>query len=845
MTPNFALNLSEDGIVLLHRAPGGGGWFREGRVNFAGDDIAEGLAKLRAKAIELEGENFQTKLILPPSQLLFTTVDADTDIGQALEERTPYRADQLSYDTSGEGDQIRVVAVALETLGEAEGFITPHGLNPVGFTAIPEDGQFDGEPMLGSTLLGGEAFEPDKTAVKIIEKPTFLPDPVAPKSEERATKEKEPTEDTATAEPVEKDSTEPVAAKTDLPKVPETHDALKADAPEVEPEPTPAPIPDEVTSAAAALAAAVAASAPKAVDTPAPASFSSRRQGSDDASAAETGDRITKLAPRIAVPNSAPKLGGAPSKTAEAPAAPATKVKSVAPAKAAPKPVPVVPPVSNLRSKTVPPAAVAERLAKTKPDPIAALAAKEQQRGKPRFLGLVLTAILLICLGLAALLSSYVLPDNAVSRLFGGDTPQVETAAIEDDVDPEPIEGIEAELPFDVEPEFADLPTEQPVPEFDTAPIVEAPLDVAPEVRVRPEPITEAEAQTAYAATGIWQHARTLTLEGAAPQSLDSLYVASLDPDPKFEDAPALVNQTAGGGEVEMVAFTPVPPPGVIFDIDARGLVVATPDGALNPNGIIVYQGAPPVRAIQRPTAGTETPQAATQLAPEAVEPVNPLAEFRPVQRPENLVETRERATLGGLSRPELAGIRPVERPVSAQAQAEAIARAIAEAEADTQAEAEAALVAATAQAVSTSRRAQQRPANFNRVVAGATPRAAEPSSNDDAQVQTASASTAAPSRGSGPAVARASRVDPTGPVSRTVARAATDNNAISLGKVALVGVFGTSSNRRALVRMPNGRFKKVSVGDRIDGGQVAAIDSGSLRYTRRGRTVTLQMPNG
>jgi len=287
-----------------------------------------------------------------------------------------------------------------------------------------------------------------------------------------------------------------------------------------------------------------------------------------------------------------------------------------------------------------------------------------------------------------------------------------------------------------------------------------------------------------------------------------------------------------------------------------RGVSVATPDAALKTTGMIIYSGAPAVGARPRPSieVDPEAPAAigeaeseaeAEPTAPETAAEINPLAAFRPVQRPDNLVETRERATSGGLSRPELAGIRPVERPVSAQAQAEAIARAIAEAEADTQAEAEAALIAATAQAVSSSLRAQPPPSNFGSVVASATPRAATPSNTDSAQVQTASASTAAPSRGSGPAVARASRVNPTGPVSATVARAATDNNAIALGRVALVGVFGTTSNRRALVRMPNGRFKKVSVGDRVDGGRVAAIDSGSLRYTKGGRTVTLQMPKG
>ena len=137
MTPQIALNLSEDGIVLLHRAADRSGWYNEGRVIFDSDDISEGLKSLRAKAVELAGEGFETKLILPHSQLLFATLSKDDDIGEALEARTPYKRDQLSFDTSTKGDTVQVVAVALETLGEAEGIISPYEFNPVGFTAAP------------------------------------------------------------------------------------------------------------------------------------------------------------------------------------------------------------------------------------------------------------------------------------------------------------------------------------------------------------------------------------------------------------------------------------------------------------------------------------------------------------------------------------------------------------------------------------------------------------------------------------------------------------------------------------------------------------------------------------
>ena len=70
-------------------------------------------------------------------------------------------------------------------------------------------------------------------------------------------------------------------------------------------------------------------------------------------------------------------------------------------------------------------------------------------------------------------------------------------------------------------------------------------------------------------------------------------------------------------------------------------------------------------------------------------------------------------------------------------------------------------------------------------------------------------------------------------------------DNALSLSQMSLVGVFGAEGARRALLRLPSGRFEKVQVGDRIDGGRVQAIGDGTLIYVRGGRSVTLQMPRG
>ena len=77
------------------------------------------------------------------------------------------------------------------------------------------------------------------------------------------------------------------------------------------------------------------------------------------------------------------------------------------------------------------------------------------------------------------------------------------------------------------------------------------------------------------------------------------------------------------------------------------------------------------------------------------------------------------------------------------------------------------------------------------------------------------------------------------------MARAATIDNAIRLRDINLIGVYGRASNRYALVRLPNGRYLRVSPGDPLDGGSVTAISESALNYVKRGRTYTLEIPSG
>lgn len=131
-------------------------------------------------------------------------------------------------------------------------------------------------------------------------------------------------------------------------------------------------------------------------------------------------------------------------------------------------------------------------------------------------------------------------------------------------------------------------------------------------------------------------------------------------------------------------------------------------------------------------------------------------------------------------------------------------------------------IVNPTRQAVPVSSRPDTRPRNMARIV----DRANQANQRAAAQVASVAPRTVAPS----------------GPTGSAVAQNATLDNAINLRDVNLIGIYGGASDRRALVRLANGRYVRVTVGDRLDGGRVTAISSGALNYTKRGRAVTLQV---
>ena len=68
-----------------------------------------------------------------------------------------------------------------------------------------------------------------------------------------------------------------------------------------------------------------------------------------------------------------------------------------------------------------------------------------------------------------------------------------------------------------------------------------------------------------------------------------------------------------------------------------------------------------------------------------------------------------------------------------------------------------------------------------------------------------------------------------------------TDGNGLDLRKVLLIGTFGTDSDRKALVRYPNGEVYQIRVGSRLNGGDVVAIQQNRVIFVVDNRSYELR----
>jgi hypothetical protein len=474
--------------------------------------------------------------------------------------------------------------------------------------------------------------------------------------------------------------------------------------------------------------------------------------------------------------------------------------------------------------------------------------------------GLLLTIILLILLAAIAVWSALFLPNSPVARLLGGG----EEAAAEDPLDA-PVAPIAITAPpaigelatVDAPPgslldEAEESPEGAPVAELvpetevipedeaaadgidiaaapeetETAPPAEpeaAPLepeaapaavDVAEVPPLPPMPLEALpsleETEAVFAEYGVWQ--RPPDRPDLAPiDSLSDLGLSAVDREVAALDAISLPIPSLDPSET--LRRIPSPPPfGANPGRTAAGLVEATPEGVITPDGVLVTAGTPPVQAIPRPREAVLPARTPTFSIEDAI-----LGTFRPEPRPGDLGQVAPQEAQPGQTPVTRANLLPQPRTLSTAPSAaeQASAASLVPQEATPE---------ASPNALARSLVPAARPGDMQTIISNAVRPALQ---EEPAPVVEAAA--VAP----GPSI----------PSNADVARAATQRNEMRLRQVNLIGVTGTASDRRALVRLPSGRFVRVGVGDRLDGGRVAAIGASTLQYVRNGRTVTLDIP--
>ena len=305
-----------------------------------------------------------------------------------------------------------------------------------------------------------------------------------------------------------------------------------------------------------------------------------------------------------------------------------------------------------------------------------------------------------------------------------------------------------------------------------------------------PEVIPKDALERIYIASGVW------ALEPNAPTvpdqvTLGDLYVASIDPSFEQQDAIALGSiQNPFADQIFLSPPSPAPE-GTVFVLDDRGLVTPSSQGTLSPDGHHVFAGLPNFRPPERPNLIEEPAHVAIRLTNTGL-PINELKPRLPPTAEEEPVIISAAA-----------GIRPRLRPDDLATPA-AIAEAIASAQAG---------------ARTSSVMPRLRPKDLKIPVQTALTPATRNRPSDETVTRQNSSS--------------------------FVAAEATLKDAINLRKINVIGIYGSGSNRRAMVRMTTGRRLMVEVGDSLDGGRVVAISDSELRYVKGGRNVVLKIPKG
>ena len=868
MISDFALLLSQEGITLAHRTAGG--WVSLGHVPLMDKQFSERLAELHAKGHEIAGDGFSTRIVLPDDQIKYLNLphsdddNRDTVIKEALERETPYLQDELAFDWEDGDDGLKVAAVARDTLSEAEDFAVQHGFNPVCFVAAPDDAQFSVEPFFGmsdwSAINLPDQTEPEAELVKVrldsslpaapvelnddefeedlepqgpqgdIESPLQAPRPslgpawrTAPEDDaskplraQRFDKAKEPDADLENRDfpswAGSLNATRETGNETDLDSasvdwLPETQgndDEIEQDQPPSwMGETSIHSSDDDVTAAAVSwLPKGKSGFHPAAYDQLSDeaermAVFGNRSAQRDDER--RTSPILFAIAAAVVLIVllggffGYRALTGEPDVDVVASETLATEVIPVDEADA-----PYEQP-EGIAAETVDVDAVADAAEPSDTQPetenVDTTPQETHSDAAPNVFDTVGT--------------DPVSPDDGVAPEITGSNLTSFTGG----------EAAQALLETPAEETLGQITdSEPPAPlattdESDTLAAM-APLRPSDEVTAESEPVSLQEVATAlgqeqadlligaaqdwdtlsedaklarYAATGIWPVAPD-ALTGLSGSGIGDIFLTTLDPKVFETDAYAIPTVSELLTDKALTAIPNPPAPGTRFDRDDRGLIVATSEGAVTPDGITVYAAVPPLIPPLAPRPDPVEQQNEQRAA---------LAGKIPQLRPQVTVETEEtadEATTAGV-----VGINrmPPLRPAAVEALAAQIEA-----------------VQSNPLAVPEAPTPKLRPSNMSAIVY-ATERA-------EIAAQTTT------------------RVAPT---ATTAANAATESNVLPLREISLIGVYGTQGNRRALVRLASGRYIKIEVGDRLERGQVTAIDTDKVYYSRNGQSYVLEMP--
>lgn len=795
MIANFALSLSRDGIDLLHLDAHG--WRRVGRVDVASETLDDALADLRAKALESATDDFATKVIIPPDQIKFLTLDKPeasvAEVHAVLEGTTPYSLFDLVVDQISEGGKTYIAAVARETLAEAESFADGHGFRPVAFVANPLEDGISQEFFFGPSEVMAELVGPEVEIVR------GAPAVVSGTNLKLAASTTVVAEDEGEAlevpevEVAEEATTPAETAPVILaelayfdPVIPEVH-ATRSPVHAAKPAPSPMPKPQLVA------------------------------------------------APKPAAPAAARDVGSAPVRQA--------------------------------------------------PEP-------NKSRGITWQVAAGIAAVAVIGGGIFAFTGREA-TDAPVIADTSATAPAVATVEAPAPLQTAPeigamdVASFEVSVPSDGLPATGG-PTERPLSDPTPPALAIATADTLPIPPLAPPPLpaetssgndalaragtvgsvpTPDEARAFYEATGVWLRAPRFFEEPSGAITLGFARPAETQTYTALRQPPVL-----DASETREAAFgTPVnpPPPDAVFARDERGFVLATPEGAVTPEGAIVFAGRPDLTIVLRPALSEDdlARMALLAPAPEGVVLATGAPDVQPAPRPDGLVpeellaETEapqpqntvppgsvglaglelqdsgslaldtivvERATEND-PRPQLrpGGLAPVQKGAP-QNLNDILAGVVA-------ADATLRFDSSTALAVATSRRPETRPSGFGDEIA---------SSLAQRAAATLVAAAEAFELEDEPEVAASAPLN-IQPIPGDVARAATIEDAISLREINLIGIYGRPSERRALVRLSNGRYVRVQVGSELDGGQVVAIGDNALNYVKRGRTYAIVMPEG